>query len=70
MENINLYEELGRDSMAVVYKGRRMGTLNYVALKCCDKARRPEITNHVGYALYMQLYIYYIYTDSYLSHVQ
>ncbi|XP_019748580.1 serine/threonine-protein kinase ULK4-like [Hippocampus comes] len=47
MENINLYEELGRDSMAVVYKGRRMGTLNYVALKCCDKAKRPEITNHV-----------------------
>ncbi|XP_077431668.1 serine/threonine-protein kinase ULK4-like [Vanacampus margaritifer] len=47
MENINLYEELGRDSMSVVYKGRRMGTLNYVALKCSDKAKGPEITNHV-----------------------
>ncbi|XP_037128913.1 serine/threonine-protein kinase ULK4-like [Syngnathus acus] len=47
MENINLYEELGRDSTSVVYKGRRMGSLNYVALKCSDKAKRPEITNHV-----------------------
>ncbi|XP_077455878.1 serine/threonine-protein kinase ULK4-like isoform X2 [Stigmatopora argus] len=47
MENINLYEELGKDCVSVVYKGRRMGTLNYVALKCSEKAKRPEVTNHV-----------------------
>nr|XP_057909660.1 serine/threonine-protein kinase ULK4-like [Doryrhamphus excisus]XP_057909662.1 serine/threonine-protein kinase ULK4-like [Doryrhamphus excisus] len=47
MENINLYEELGRSYTSVVYKGRRMGTLNYVALKCIDKSKRPEVTNHV-----------------------
>ncbi|XP_077577822.1 serine/threonine-protein kinase ULK4 [Stigmatopora nigra] len=47
MENINLYEELGKDCVSVVYKGRRMGTLNYIALKCSEKSKRPEITNHV-----------------------
>ncbi|KAM9805806.1 serine/threonine-protein kinase ULK4-like isoform 2-T2 [Syngnathus typhle] len=56
MENINLYEELGRDSTSVVYKGRRMGSLNYVALKCSDKAKRPEITNHVGSTLFLHRY--------------
>ncbi|XP_061772277.1 serine/threonine-protein kinase ULK4-like [Nerophis ophidion] len=47
MENINLYEEMGRNYTSIVYKGRRMGTLNYVALKCIDKSKRPEVTNHV-----------------------
>ncbi|XP_049585340.1 serine/threonine-protein kinase ULK4-like isoform X2 [Syngnathus scovelli] len=53
MENIHLYEELGRDSTSVVYKGRRIGSLNYVALKCIDKAKRPEITNHVRLCQYL-----------------
>nr|XP_057909659.1 serine/threonine-protein kinase ULK4 [Doryrhamphus excisus] len=47
MENFILYEELGGGSSSVVHKGRRKGNLNYVALKCSDKAKRPEITNHV-----------------------
>ncbi|XP_057689419.1 serine/threonine-protein kinase ULK4-like isoform X5 [Corythoichthys intestinalis] len=47
MENINLYEELGSDCLSIVYKGRRMGTLNYVALKRSEKAKRPEIINHI-----------------------
>ncbi|XP_061772276.1 serine/threonine-protein kinase ULK4-like [Nerophis ophidion] len=47
MDNFILYEELGSGSTSVVYKGRRKGHLNYVALKCSDKAKRPEITNHV-----------------------
>ncbi|XP_033495595.2 serine/threonine-protein kinase ULK4 [Epinephelus lanceolatus] len=47
MENFILYEELGAGSSSVVYKGRRKGNLNYVAIICADKAKRPEITNHV-----------------------
>ncbi|XP_026149297.1 serine/threonine-protein kinase ULK4 isoform X2 [Mastacembelus armatus] len=47
MENFILYEELGSGSSSVVYKGRRKGTLSYVAIICTNKAKRPEITNHV-----------------------
>ncbi|XP_019947010.2 serine/threonine-protein kinase ULK4 [Paralichthys olivaceus] len=47
MENFILYEEVGRGSSSVVYKGRRKGSLNYVAIICTDKAKRLEITNHV-----------------------
>ncbi|XP_050931732.1 serine/threonine-protein kinase ULK4 isoform X1 [Lates calcarifer] len=47
MENFILYEELEAGSSSVVYKGRRKGNLNYVAIICTDKAKRPEITNHV-----------------------
>uniref|UniRef100_A0AAQ4QEC8 Protein kinase domain-containing protein n=1 Tax=Gasterosteus aculeatus aculeatus TaxID=481459 RepID=A0AAQ4QEC8_GASAC len=47
MENFILYEELGTGTSSVVYKGRRKGYLNYVAIICADKAKRPEITNHV-----------------------
>ncbi|XP_059196171.1 serine/threonine-protein kinase ULK4 [Centropristis striata] len=47
MENFILYEELGAGSRSVVYKGRRKGNLNYVAIIRADKAKRSEITNHV-----------------------
>ncbi|XP_027143141.1 serine/threonine-protein kinase ULK4 isoform X1 [Larimichthys crocea] len=47
MENFILYEELGKGSSSVVYKGRKKGTLSYVAIICADKAKRPYITNHV-----------------------
>lgn len=48
MENYILYEQLGSGSRSVVYKGRRKGTLKYVAIVCADKSKRPEIANHVG----------------------
>ncbi|KAK5892707.1 hypothetical protein CesoFtcFv8_013061 [Champsocephalus esox] len=47
MENFILYEELGAGSSSVVYKGRRKGNLNYVAIICADKSKRLVITNHV-----------------------
>ncbi|CAJ1062065.1 serine/threonine-protein kinase ULK4 [Xyrichtys novacula] len=47
MENYILYEELGKGRSSVVYKGRKKGFLNYVAIICADKAKRLEITNHV-----------------------
>nr|XP_033786342.1 serine/threonine-protein kinase ULK4 isoform X2 [Geotrypetes seraphini] len=47
MENFILYEEIGRGSKSVVYKGRRKGTINFVAILCIDKSKKPEITNWV-----------------------
>ncbi|KAK1332565.1 hypothetical protein QTO34_007248 [Cnephaeus nilssonii] len=47
MQNFVLYEEIGRGSKTVVYKGRRKGTINFVAVFCTDKCKRPEITNWV-----------------------
>lgn len=47
MENFILYEKLGSGTSSVVYKGRRKGYLNYAAIVCSDKVKRPEITNHV-----------------------
>ncbi|XP_074696924.1 serine/threonine-protein kinase ULK4 isoform X3 [Strix aluco] len=47
MENFVLYEEIGRGSKTVVYKGRRKGTINFVAILCTDKSKRAEITNWV-----------------------
>lgn len=42
-----MYEEIGRGSKSVVYKGRRKGTINFVAILCIDKCKRGEITNWV-----------------------
>ncbi|XP_063055826.1 serine/threonine-protein kinase ULK4 [Engraulis encrasicolus] len=47
MENFILYEEIGRGSKSVVYKGRRKGSIHFVAIICSEKAKRPELTNHV-----------------------
>ncbi|XP_069873593.1 serine/threonine-protein kinase ULK4 isoform X2 [Dipodomys merriami] len=47
MENFILYEEIGRGTKTVVYKGRRKGTINFVAILCAEKCMRPEITNWV-----------------------
>ncbi|KAM6280982.1 serine/threonine-protein kinase ULK4 isoform 2-T2 [Porphyrio hochstetteri] len=50
MENFILYEEIGRGSKTIVYKGRRKGTINFVAILCTDKCKRAEITNWVRLA--------------------
>lgn len=47
MENFILYEEIGRGSRSVVYKGRRKGSIHFVAIICSEKSKRPESTNHV-----------------------
>ncbi|CAG5124212.1 unnamed protein product [Candidula unifasciata] len=47
MENFVLYEELTKGANTVVYKGRRKGTINFVAIHCIDKCKRPEVTNMV-----------------------
>ncbi|KAM3929356.1 serine/threonine-protein kinase ULK4 [Leptodactylus fuscus] len=47
MENYILYEEVGKGSKSIVYKGRRKGTINFVAILCIDKSKRAEITNWV-----------------------
>ncbi|XP_048880834.1 serine/threonine-protein kinase ULK4 isoform X2 [Brienomyrus brachyistius] len=47
MENFVLYEEIGRGSKSVVYKGRRKESISFLAIICSDKAKRAEVTNHV-----------------------
>uniref|UniRef100_A0AAY4D919 Protein kinase domain-containing protein n=1 Tax=Denticeps clupeoides TaxID=299321 RepID=A0AAY4D919_9TELE len=46
MDNFILYEEIGRGSKSVVYKGRRKGSLQFVAIICTEKCKRAELTNH------------------------
>lgn len=48
MENFVLYEELGRGDHSIIYKGRRKGTINFVAIHCIEKCKRPEVTNTVS----------------------
>ncbi|XP_002125058.2 serine/threonine-protein kinase ULK4 [Ciona intestinalis] len=47
MENFVLYEEIGRETSSIVYKGRRRGTINFLAIQCIEKDRRAAITNWV-----------------------
>lgn len=48
MENFVLYEEIGRGNGTVVYKGRRKGTINFVAIICSDKCKRAGVANWVS----------------------
>ena len=47
MENFVLYDEIGKTDNCIIYKGRRKGTVNFLAIYCVDKCRRAEITNQV-----------------------
>ena len=47
MENYVLYEELGRGTYSVVYKGRKKGSVEYVAVHCSEKTKRKELQNIV-----------------------
>lgn len=49
MENYIMYNELGAGSNCVVYKGRKKGTLSFVALISTEKAMKHFIANHVGH---------------------
>lgn len=53
MENFVLYEELGRGDHSIIYKGRRKGTINFVAIHCVEKRMRPEVTNTVSSSIYL-----------------
>ena len=47
MENYVLYDELGRGAYSVVYKGRKKGSVEYVAVHCAEKTKRKELQNVV-----------------------
>nr|XP_054750014.1 serine/threonine-protein kinase ULK4-like [Lytechinus pictus] len=47
MENFILYDEIRQTETSTMYKGRRKGSVNFVAIHCIDKARRSEVTNRV-----------------------
>lgn len=47
MENYVLYDELGKGTFSVVYKGRKKGSVEYVAVHCAEKTKRQELQNIV-----------------------
>ena len=47
MENYILYDEVGRGEHSVVYKGRKKGTIEFVAIHCVEKCKRLELRNIV-----------------------
>ena len=47
MENYIIYDEIGVGSACNVYKGRRKGTIDFVAVLSVKKSRRAAITNWV-----------------------
>ena len=57
MENFVLYDEVGHGDHSVIYKGRRKGTINFVAIHCIDKCKRPQITNLVSTSELRDFYI-------------
>lgn len=42
-----LYDEIGSGNQRTVYKGRRKGTIEYVAIHCIEKNKRQQIQNNV-----------------------
>ncbi|CAF0783549.1 unnamed protein product [Brachionus calyciflorus] len=47
MDNFILYDDICKSDHSVIYKGRRKGSINFVAIHCVEKVLRPEITNLV-----------------------
>ena len=47
MENFVLYDEIGRGEHRIVYKGRKKGTIEYVAIHRVDKSKRVALQNSV-----------------------
>ncbi len=47
MDNFILYDDICKTENCVIYKGRRKGSINFVAIHCIEKILRPEITNLV-----------------------
>ena len=47
MENYILYDEIGRGEQSIVYKGRKKGTIEFVAIHCVEKCKRFELRNIV-----------------------
>lgn len=43
MDDYHFYEEVGRGSSSVVFKGRRKKTIEYVAIKSVDKAQMARV---------------------------
>ncbi len=47
MYNFILYDDICKTEHSTIYKGRRNGSINFVAIHCIEKILRPEITNLV-----------------------
>ncbi|KAG2381751.1 hypothetical protein C9374_006135 [Naegleria lovaniensis] len=45
MDNFQIYEEIGKGSSSVVYKGRKRKTIEYAAVKCIEKHHKQKVFN-------------------------
>ncbi|KAF0985137.1 hypothetical protein FDP41_000176 [Naegleria fowleri] len=45
MDNFQIYEEIGKGSSSVVYKGRKRKTIEYAAVKCVEKHHHQKVFN-------------------------
>ena len=48
MNNYHIYEEVGRGTHSVVYKGRKKKSIEYVAVKSVERGRRKKFMDEVG----------------------
>jgi len=48
MDNFQIYEEIGKGSSSVVYKGRKRKTIEYAAVKCIEKHHKQKVFNEVS----------------------
>ena len=59
-----LYDELGHGDNTVVYKGRKKGTIKFVAIHRIEKVKRCELTNTVSKcSLFMPSLFFFFFSD-------
>ena len=51
MDNFQIYEEIGKGSSSVVYKGRKRKTIEYAAVKCIEKHHKQKVFTEVRSAI-------------------
>lgn len=49
MDNIHIYEEIGKGKYSFVYKARKKKTIEYIAIKSIEKLKRSKVENEVFY---------------------
>jgi len=48
MEDLQIYDQIGKGSKSVIYKARQRRTIQYVAVKSIDKADDVRVKNEVS----------------------
>ncbi|EFC46318.1 hypothetical protein NAEGRDRAFT_32341, partial [Naegleria gruberi] len=71
MDNFQIYEEIGKGSSSVVYKGRKRKTIEYAAVKCIEKHHKQKVfteakvLNMLSHTNVLKFYSWYETTNHY-----